>query len=156
MARGRPARHPGRVLVPAAAAALLLSACVAPAVTPADYRDDAIATAEAMVSVARETLLTADLAAAGSAPARYVTLRLSEAETRANSIITSFASVQPPSPSSDRLRTALLAALDDAAATVEEVRIAAYRGEHATLRAIARPLERSVARLHRFIPPTLR
>ncbi|HWC32571.1 MAG TPA: hypothetical protein VG709_05525 [Actinomycetota bacterium] len=109
-----------------------------------------------MVSVARETLLTAEVAAAGAAPARYVTLRLAEAEERANSIIQTFGSVQPPAPSSDRLRAALLDALDDVGGRVERLRIAAYRGEHAALTRLARPLREAVARLNRFIPPALR
>lgn len=132
----------------------VMPACVGPSRTDADFRRKAANSAEAMLSSIRAARLTVE--AADRAPAPYVSLRLSESEATADSVITSFASVQPPSASADRLRSELLRQMHAASTVLAELRIAAYRGELDRLEDIAEPLSGIDRRLLRFmkIAPT--
>jgi hypothetical protein len=141
---------PIRVSLPWLVMAFAAMSCVAPAVTEEDYRDDVSSTASAMASVAESALLTVDVGARGAAPRAYLSLRLTESERDARSITTAFGSVQPPSPALDRLRAAILDRLDLVATLIEELRIAARRGELTRLPEIARPLGRATVELRRI------
>ena len=136
--------------------ALVASGCVGPSRTDADYRRKAANAAEAMVSIAESTRLTVEVASDGRGPGPYVSLRMREAETSADGVIASFAAVQPPSTSADRVREELLRVLEDTSSVVADLRIAAYRNELDRLPELAEPLEELVPRLEHFmeIAPT--
>ncbi len=131
-----------------------LASCVAPSVTETDFRHDVANTAVAMASVGESALLTVEVAARGSAPGPYVSLRLTEAEHDAGNIIDTFSRVQPPSPRSDRLRVGLLEQLERVAAVLEELRIAAKRDDHHLLPEIAEPLRPALEELGRLARAT--
>lgn len=90
------------------APAVLLAGCVGPSENREDYRRKAANSAADMMSVIGGGRLTTEPAATDREPIAFVSLRLSESERYAESIITLFSSVQPPPMSSDRLRGELL------------------------------------------------
>ncbi|MDQ4125389.1 MAG: hypothetical protein M3134_07310 [Actinomycetota bacterium] len=112
--------------------------------------------AEAAASAVESTLLTVDAASRGQAPARYVSLRLSEDEETLSGVETALGAVQPPDPALDRLRSETLATIADASAALEELRIASYRGELDRLPELAEDLHAPLRHLRRLmeIAPT--
>lgn len=122
--------------------AVVVAACVGPARSESDYRADIGNTATMAVSFIRSAQLTVDAVERGKAAAPYVGRRLTEDENGLGSVITSFGSVQPPSPDLDRLRAEVLALLNEAHSVVGELRIAAFRDHHDRMPSIGRPLDR--------------
>ncbi len=147
------ARPGGRFTRWIALAGLIVVAagCVGPSRTAADYRRKAANSAEAVVSAVESALLTVEVARDGRAPAPYVALRLSEDGESVASVETAFGVVQPPSPKLDSLRSDTLTVIADASDVLEELRIAAYRGELHRLPEIARGLEELLEPLRRLM-----
>lgn len=119
---------------------LLGSACVGPSRTDADYVEKAANTAEAARSAVVTTLLVVDASSEGKAPARYVSLTISEAEEDVSSIASSFQIVQPPSQKAAVLRDEVTSALGDATTALANLRIAARAGRLTDLPRLAEPL----------------
>lgn len=129
----------------------LSAGCVGPSRTSGDYRRKVANSAEAVVSAIESALLTVEVATDGRAPAPYVSLRLSESEENAASVETGFGAVQPPDPQLDDLRTETLTVIGDASDLLEELRLAAYRGEVSELTGIAEKLAEPLAHLRRLM-----
>ncbi|MDQ3953939.1 MAG: hypothetical protein M3285_00105, partial [Actinomycetota bacterium] len=123
------------------------ASCVSPSRTMEDYERKAANSAESMISVAESTILAADLASSGNAPAPFVSLRLRESEEDAEWIITSFSAVQPPTEEADDLRNDVLRTLDEVASITTAARIKAYRAELNDLPETVAPLKRLVSDL---------
>jgi hypothetical protein len=122
---------------------LLLGACTGPVRSFNVYESKAGATAE----TAR---LATDAAAGDKATGRYLTQILVEAEEEAGSAQGVFDGIQPPDRRADELRDQLDELLGEATDTLASLRIAARRGELATLPHLAEPLAEVAAKLHAF------
>lgn len=129
---------------------LVLAACVGPARTDSDYRADIATTAKMAVSFIASAELTVGAVVEGKAASPYVARRLTEDENGLNSVITSFASVQPPSAELDEVRGDVLALLNRSSSVVGELRIAAFRDRHGQLAEIADPLPELADELARY------
>lgn len=129
---------------------LAMGSCVSPSRTTTDYRRKAANSAETMISVAESTMLTAQLAAEGKAPAPFVSLRMSQSEEDAEWIVTSFSAVQPPTEEADELRDEVLSVLDQVATITTDARIRAYRGDLDALPDVVEPLGQLVRDLERI------
>lgn len=136
-----------------AAAAGILAGCtriVGPVRTAEDYELKAASTAEAVLSGVRTAELVADAADRGRAFASYVAVALDDAEGEASGAAATFSSLQPPGPSSDRLRDELDELTREATDTLATLRITARRGDLDQLAAQAAPLEDLGDRLEAF------
>jgi hypothetical protein len=80
----------------------------------------------------------------------YIAVVLSHAEDDASSVDSTFGSIQPPDPSSDRLRAELSPVLADVVDTISGMRIAARRHEWSTLLERSRKLPELSRALRRF------
>lgn len=129
---------------------VFLTACVGPARSDSDYRADVSNTAKTAVSAVESAQLTIQAVVEGKATAAYVSQRLTEDEQEVHAAITAFASVQPPSEDADRLRGEVLSLLQQASTVLAELRIEAFRDDHAELSSIARPLPEIADQLARY------
>ena len=124
-------------IVSLALLAALAAGCVGPARAEADYLQDMVNSANAVVSSLETARLAADAVAQRRSTAPYTSLQLSESETDVQSVITSFSSVQPPSPELDAARADLIASMEEAASLLGDLRIAAFRDDSRTLVRVA-------------------
>jgi hypothetical protein len=131
--------------------ALSLAACVAPARSFKAYEDDAVQTAEAVLSAVETARLTAGTGARGEAFGPYVSVVIGEAEAEVSDARRLFESAQPPDARSDFLRRRLDPTLTQAVEVLSALRIAALRGELGRLAALARPLVPISRRLEGFL-----
>lgn len=110
-----------------------LSACtphtVGPARTYDDFERKARTTAEDSVSSVETVRLVADMFGAGDTFGTYASVAISEQEDVLTEVVGDFRSIQPPGPSSDRLRAALTVLLSQTLDDVAEVRLAVRRGD---------------------------
>lgn len=130
---------------------ILSAGCVGPSRTSADYQRKVANSAQAVVSAIESALLTVEVASDGRAPAPYVSLRLSESEENAASVETGFSAVQPPDPQLDDLRSETLTVIGEASDLLEDLRLAAYRGELEDLADIAEKLAEPLAHLRQLM-----
>jgi hypothetical protein len=140
-----------RARVLAVAVTLAAGACVLPARSFDAYESKAVVSAESALSKARSAILSAELAGRGRLPAPLVSVQLQEAEVGAESAASTLASVQPPDARSDALRAELLPILQHAASLIADLRIAARRGDPASLAKGSAPLAPVADRLERFV-----
>jgi hypothetical protein len=144
-------RRRGAATVLAAAGIGLLSACVTPAPTTADYEGKAVMTAEAAVSAARTAVTAARAYADGKLPATYLEPMLVDAEDTLDSVQSTFTSIQPPATAAaDHLRGTLEPLLDDAGSAATAMRIAARRESTTALTAAAGDLAAAADDLDAF------
>lgn len=146
-----PRTGPGILLVPLVAVLAINASCVAPSRTMGDYHRKVANTAEAMTSIVQSARLTLRAAKRELAPGPYISLRLSESESDADAVISSFSTVQPPSRDLDRLRADLLAELEEAHEILSTLQIAAGRGELSRLTLMGRELEAIVENLDHYL-----
>ena len=133
---------------------MALAGCVqpvGPARTADDYERKAKDTAETLLSSVRTAELAVDVAGRDRAFPPYVSVVLSDAEDEAGAAASTFASVQPPGESSDRLRDELGDLLDTADDALSAARIAARRDDGDALAAQAGPLNRIGDQLDTFV-----
>jgi hypothetical protein len=127
----------------AACAVLLaveIAGCAGPARTATDYRLKARNSAKAALSAVETSTLAARLVREGRTFSPYVSVVLDSAERDVTAVESTFASIQPPGPSSDQLREQLDTVLNDAADTISSMRIASRRDERRNLLAAAERL----------------
>jgi hypothetical protein len=137
--------------VVAGAAVALVTGCVAPAPTTADYEAKAAMTADAAVSELRTALLAEDGYAKNNLTAAYLETVLVDAEEALGSVQHTFDSVQPPDTSAaDDLRSTLDPLLEDAGSGLTDLRIAARRDDTAELESIAGSLSGVADQLETF------
>ena len=129
---------------------LLLGACTGPVRSFNVYESKAGATAETAASAVETARLATDAAAGDKASGRYLTQILLEAEEDAGAAQGIFDGIQPPDRRADELRDQLDELLGEATDTLASLRIAARRGELATLPHLAEPLAEVAAKLHAF------
>ncbi len=124
---------------------------VGPARTFDDYEHKAKDTAESVLSSVQTARLTARLASEGRLLGTAASVLLSESDSGVGHAQQVFEGIQPPDAHADVVRARLLRLLDRSAATVQELRIAARRGDVESLRAKAAPLAGLAARLETFV-----
>jgi hypothetical protein len=138
-------------VVVAAGALALVSGCVAPAPTTADYEAKAAMTADAAVSEVRTAVLAADAYAEDGMTAAYLETVLVDAEESMSSVQQTFDSVQPPdTPAADDLRSTLDPLLAEAGSGLTDLRIAARRDDTAELASIGDDLSGVADQLETF------
>jgi hypothetical protein len=146
------ARHKRSALV-AGLALLLTAGCfqpVGPARTFHDYELKAEATAKSVRSSVETALLGTQVATKGDAFPPFVSVLLSEAETRATDAQGTFEGIQPPNAHADRLRTRLSSLLTETTDVLSTLRITARRAELEKLGPEARKLPALSRQLERF------
>lgn len=119
---------PGTLRVTLVVFALVLSACVGPALTEQDYRRKAIASLERVDSAAAATSIALDVAVQGRSFAASTAVTVRGHEETVSWTHSAFATRQPP-PGTDRIRAATEPVLAEAAALMAEIRIAANRSD---------------------------
>jgi hypothetical protein len=135
----------------AAGAVALVTGCVAPAPTTADYESKAAMTADAAVSELRTALLAQDAWARNRMTAAYLETVLVDADESLGSVTTTFDSVQPPDTTeADDLRATLDPLLEEAGSGLTDLRIAARRDDTAELESIADDLSDVTDQLETF------
>jgi hypothetical protein len=135
----------------AAAAVALVTGCVAPAPTTADYESKAAMTADAAVSELRTALLAEDAWARNRMTAAYLETVLVDADESLGSVTNTFDSVQPPDTTeADDLRATLDPLLEEAGSGLTDLRIAARRDDTAELESIADDLSDVTDQLETF------
>ena len=124
---------------------------VGPARTYGKYEGKATTTASAALSNVETVRLVADAAAKGNAFGPYTSTVVSDAEESLDGLSGTFGSIQPPDGRADDLRDQLDQLLSDALDHVTDVRIAARRGELATLADTAAALAGDAEHLEAFV-----
>ncbi|MGZ4151697.1 MAG: hypothetical protein ACXVP3_04550 [Actinomycetota bacterium] len=128
-----------------------LAGCVAPARSYGAYEGKAVATAQTALSAVSTAMLAARVGARGDAFAPYVATTLADAEGDVRSAQGLFDSIQPPDPSSDRLRSRLDAILADANEEITALRVRARWTDVAALGTAADRLRDLGNRLRSFL-----
>jgi hypothetical protein len=124
---------------------------VGPARTYGKYEGKAATTAAGALSNVQTVRLVAGAAARGNAFGPYTASIASDAEESLDGLSGTFGSIQPPDGRADDLRAELDRLLSDALDHVTDVRVAARRGELATLDDVAAPLAGDVEHLRAFV-----
>jgi hypothetical protein len=138
----------------AAALIVAVSGCahpVGPARTYGKYEGKATTTAEAALSNVEVVRLTARTAARDRAFGPYVGSVVSDAEESLDGLAGTFGSIQPPDDRADDLQARLDQLLGDALDHVTDVRVAARRGQLATLDDTAAALAGDAEHLRAFV-----
>lgn len=132
-----------------------LTACVphpiGPARTYAAYEGKAVTTAESALSAVQTARLTAQAASRHRLFGPYVGDTIGESEDKVSGLEGTFASIQPPSEQADQLRDELRDLLGDAEDHLIDLRVAARRGEIASLNDVAAPLAGDAEKLSAFV-----
>lgn len=141
------------LLAAVAAAAFMAGGCASftsPARTDSAYGMKAASTADAI----RSALLTADktarAAGRGKVTSPLASVILSEAESAAGGAEATFAGLQPPSRSAQKVRQELLDMGDEAASLLADLRIAARRGHLDRLPSLAEDVPELADKLKEF------
>lgn len=129
---------------------MLLQACTTPAFTDQQFSVKATETAISAVSHIETVRLSVETAVRHGLPANPVEVAISDAEEALGAVTGTFASVQPPSEGSDRLRTDLLDLLSKAEALVENARIEFRRGDREAAARAAAELGSVASQIERF------
>ena len=127
----------------AAAACLMLSGCVVPAFDTGAFERNAIGALESTVSTARVAALALDARVGNRITLAYADTIVTEAEDAIGPVEASFGSVDPPDPTLDELRSAVLDQLGDTGDLLADARIAVRRGDSDTMAALAGELRRT-------------
>ncbi|MFN2626431.1 MAG: hypothetical protein ABR520_10160 [Mycobacteriales bacterium] len=118
-----------------------VSSCVGPSRTERDFANKAANTAESVASAVNTARVAVEQAARQRTFGPYLSVLLRNAEEDANAAQQSFDAVQPPDAAADALREALDLLVDDVTGVLDDLRIAARRGEFDRLTTIAAPLD---------------
>lgn len=110
----------------AAAVAVALGSCVAPAFNESQYRSKVAATAGDAVAAIESVRLAIEASSRHHLPTNPIDVAISEQEDILSAVAGTFSSVQPPDADMERLRDEVLDLLDEAQTQVEDARIA-YR-----------------------------
>jgi hypothetical protein len=133
---------------------LATSACglgdTGPARTDTTYQHKAAATAATAASSVSTAQLATEAAADGRAFLAYLSVVMADAEDALGAAANTFASIQPPSPQSDELRSELNELLTKSSDSLATARIAIRRGDSASLDALAADLEQDATSLRQF------
>ena len=119
----------------------VLTGCAGSSRTDDDYRHKAANTAEAMQGLIGTAQLAVADASRGRVPGPYLSVTLAEADEDASSVADQFDSRQPPDVAADNLRDQLDQLLQQTVSALDDLRIAARRGEIDQLASLAKPLK---------------
>ena len=114
-----------------AATVIAMSGCVSPSRTTEDYQHKAANTAEAMISAVASAELAGHAYLDGKAFGPFTSVNVTDAESDADSIMSTFDSVQPPNADADALKDRLDTAMQDATSALTDLRIAVRRNHQA-------------------------
>jgi histidinol-phosphate/aromatic aminotransferase/cobyric acid decarboxylase-like protein len=129
----------------------LLSGCVTPAPTTADYEAKAAMSAQAAVSAARTAIVAARAYTDGKLQTTYLETTVVDAEDTLGAVQTTFTTIQPPpSAAADRLRDALEPLLQDAGSAATDLRIAVRRNDRKALSSSVDDLATAADKLDTF------
>jgi hypothetical protein len=137
-------------LLTLAALLLALCACTGPVRSYGVYQSKAGRTAQTAASALQTAGLAVQAASQRKAFGRYVTQVLAEAEEDATAAQGTFDGIQPPDHRADQLRGQLDGMLQQAVSTLQQLRIAARRGDTQALLRAAVPLTSLARRLGDF------
>jgi len=126
----------------AAGACLALSGCVAPALDSGAFQQNAIGALDSAVSTSRVAALALDARVRDRITPAYADTLVTEAEEAIDPVEASFGSVDPPDPTLDELRKAVLDQLGDTGDLLAEARIAVRRGDTHSMATLAGDLRR--------------
>jgi len=118
-----------------AAAMLALTGCAGPTPHAGAYREQAAQTARSMVGILTTAELSAQLDLHGRSLGPFSDTTVSDAETDAGSVQTTFDSRQPPDPASLRLRDRVDGPLSASVDALQQLRIALRAGDPGRVRA---------------------
>lgn len=110
-------------------AVVTLSACVSPALNDDGYRGKVVQSAKKMVGIIGAGQLAAELDLQGKMISTITDQVVSQAEQDAQSVLTAFDSVQPPTQASVDLRTKADNILQPAASQLADLRVAQRRND---------------------------
>ncbi|MDQ1688868.1 MAG: hypothetical protein QOK42_1843 [Frankiaceae bacterium] len=133
------------------ATAVLVTGCVGPSRTDADYHRKASNSAEAMRSAVETGRLVADLVLRDRAFGNYANVAATEAEQAADGVQAAFDSVQPPSTAADDVREKFDALLQAATGALGDLRIAVRRHLLGDVRKAADDLKKISAQLEPLV-----
>lgn len=136
--------------VAAALTACAVAACAGPTPDAGSYRRQAGLTSRAMVSILQTATTAARAELDGRSFAPYTDTTITDAESDAGAVQTTFDSRQPPDPGSDRLREAVDGPLSDSVDGLQALRIAQRRGDGAGVRQALDQLSGCLSRLQRL------
>jgi hypothetical protein len=126
-----------------AAACLVLSGCVAPALDSGAFQHNAIGALDSAVSTSRVAALALDARVDERITAAYADTVVTEAEEAIGPVEASFGTVDPPDPALDQLRREVLDQLGTTGDLLAEARIAVRRGDSHAMRTVASELRRT-------------
>jgi hypothetical protein len=115
---------------------VLLCSCVPSARDPGTYASKAQQAAEQMISSARSAELMAKLVLSGKTTGPYASVALTQMESEASAIRSTFASIQPPDVTSQQLGEKLLGIFDGVIGKIRDMRIAARQDQTDIMAAI--------------------
>jgi hypothetical protein len=111
----------------------VLAGCVGPARTSDAYTRKASTSIQDTRSAVETARLAVDAAAGDRATGPYLSVLLSDAEEQADSVRSTFESIQPPNSDADALRDDVDRLLTEAVAVLGDLRVAARRGDRGAL-----------------------
>lgn len=124
---------------------LVLGGCVSPAINADGYRGKVSQSAKKMVGLINSARLAVRLDLDGRMLHTVTDNVVTDAETDANSVLTSLDSVQPPDRGSIQLRSDADDVLQQAASQLADLRIAVRRRDQADMRSTADDLAKTLA-----------
>jgi hypothetical protein len=126
---------------------MLLSGCAGPTIRDQAVYNQAEKSATAMVSELRTVLLATKTQLAGRSWWRYADVVVTDSETAATSIQSTFTSRQPPSRSSNRVYQVTSTALSNAADLITQMRVALRQQDTATMQKLRPKIAKSASDL---------
>lgn len=129
------------------ASAVVLSACVSPAVNAEGYRGKVAHSEQRMETVVASARLTAELSLTGKLLHTVADGLVTRAEDEAESIASGLRSVQPPDDASVRLMKRSLPVLEGVADALTDLRLALRRRDETAMKAALSDLAERAAQL---------
>jgi hypothetical protein len=129
---------------------LAAAGCTGPVRSSGVYASKAAATAEAADSAVKTAQLAVQEAVDGKLPGRTLAQTLAEAASDAGDVQATFDAIQPPDGRSDVLRRRLDGLLTPTVSALDDLRIAARRGDVAELPKLAASLPQLGDKLEQF------
>lgn len=120
-----------------AAVLLLVAGCATPAWNSGAYVENGKGALDSAISATASAQLVVQQRLAGDAPRPYADVVVTDGESAIAPIESSFGGVDPPSPSDDPLRDAVLQAVGAAGDALSQARIAVRRDDHDALQQAA-------------------
>ena len=128
----------------------LLSSCAAPTTSSGSYRDKAQLSAQTMASIVSSADLAASLQLQGRSLSSVTNINVSDAESDADSVVSTFDSRQPPDAESTKLMQKVDTPLQAASSGLTQLRIAVRSRNATAMRRAIRSLSGPLKQLSRL------